>query len=90
MIATYVGGNIDAIDYGETGILVPPHSPDDLADAILKLASMPVFRQQLGTAAREKALQKFCLTNCIDQYEKLWRGLSARRSGRPSDWLTVV
>eukprot|EP01035_Chromulina_nebulosa_P006694 gene6693-9046_t len=89
MIATHVGGNVDAIDYGETGILVPPHSPDDLADAILKLSAMPDFRATLGAAAREKALLQFSLKNCIDQYEKLWRGLSERRPGRPSDWLTV-
>jgi glycosyltransferase involved in cell wall biosynthesis len=90
MIATHVGGNIDAIDYGENGILVPPRSPDDLADAILKLSAMPAFRQTLGAAAREKALQQFSLKNCIDQYEKLWRGLSEHRPGCPSDWLNVV
>jgi glycosyltransferase involved in cell wall biosynthesis len=90
MIATHVGGNVDAVDYGETGILVPPHSPDDLADAILKLSVSPDFRSALGAAAREKALRHFSLESCIDQYEKLWRGLSERRPGRPADWLTVV
>jgi glycosyltransferase involved in cell wall biosynthesis len=87
MIATRVGGNPDAIDDGETGFLVAPHAPDELANAILTLAGMPDLREKLGTAARRKALSAFSLEACVDRYEQLWRGLAEGRPGRPADWL---
>ena len=87
MIATRVGGNIDAIDNGTTGLLVAPQSPDDLASAIMKLVKSVDLRDRLGHAARIKALDKFSLQNCIDRYERLWRGFAGKQSGRPADWL---
>ena len=87
MIATRVGGNIDALDDGENGFLVTPQSPDELASAILTLAEMPDLRQRLGLAARAKALQRFSLEACIDRYERLWRNLAEGAAGQPSDWV---
>jgi glycosyltransferase involved in cell wall biosynthesis len=87
MIATRVGGNLDALDDGETGFLVTPQSPDDLASAILVLSEMPDLRQRLGIAARAKALQRFSLTSCIDRYERLWRNLAEGAAGQPADWV---
>jgi glycosyltransferase involved in cell wall biosynthesis len=87
MIATRVGGNLDAIDDGETGFLVAPRAPDELASAILTLAQMPDLRQKLGLAARRKALSEFSLEACVDRYERLWRGLAGGRPGRPEEWL---
>ncbi len=87
MIATRVGGNIDALDDGETGFLVEAGSADELASAILTLAEMPDLRQRLGMAARAKALQQFSLDTCIDRYERLWCNLAEGAAGKPSDWI---
>jgi glycosyltransferase involved in cell wall biosynthesis len=87
MIATRVGGNLDAIDDGETGFLVAPRAPDELASAILTLAAMPDLREKLGKAARRKAMSEFSLEACVDRYERLWRGLAEGRPGRPEEWL---
>lgn len=76
MIATAVGGNIDALVHGTTGLLVPVALPETLADAILKLADNPDLRRTLGTAARLTAERDFSLEACVSAYERLWRGVA--------------
>jgi glycosyltransferase involved in cell wall biosynthesis len=87
MVATHVGGNVDALDDGENGFLVEPQSSEELASAILTLAEMPDLRQRLGLAARAKALRRFSLEACIDRYERLWRNLAEGAAGQPADWV---
>lgn len=87
MIATRVGGNVEAIDDGETGFLVGPQAPSELSQAILALAGAPSLRLRLGAAARASAVQSFSLEACIEGYERLWRGLAEGRAGAPSTWL---
>lgn len=87
MIATRVGGNIDAVEDGKTGYLVEPRAPEELANTILTLARMPELRNRLGLAARQRVLEHFSLTACVDHYERLWRGAHGQRLGNPADWL---
>jgi glycosyltransferase involved in cell wall biosynthesis len=44
---------------GQTGILVPPNSPADLAEAYLKLIQDPELRRQMGKAGRVHVLRNF-------------------------------
>lgn len=74
MIATAVGGNIDAIVDGRSGWLVPVQDPISLSEAIVKVASDPQGRAAAGQAARERTLRMFSQTNCVDRYERLYRG----------------
>jgi phosphatidylinositol alpha-1,6-mannosyltransferase len=53
------GGIPDAVIDGETGILVPEESPQDLADALTLLYQKPEIRKQMGGAARERARREF-------------------------------
>ncbi len=76
MIATAVGGNLDAIDDGETGLLAPVRDPPALADAIIALARDPARRRVLGDAAAAAAARRFSLAACVDAYAELWRGLA--------------
>ena len=90
MVATRVGGNTDALDDGKTGFLVEPRVPEELANAILALARMPELRKKLGQSARQKVLDQFSISACVDQYERLWRGANDKRSGNPADWLKAT
>ena len=54
-IATRVGGNVDLIRHGETGILVAPNDPPALAEAMLKLARSHEERARLAHAANRAA-----------------------------------
>ncbi|RLI38712.1 hypothetical protein DRO64_11455 [Candidatus Bathyarchaeota archaeon] len=51
VIAINVRGVKEAI--GDTGLVVPPRSPRDLADAILKLHLDEGLRKRMGDKARE-------------------------------------
>ena len=59
VIATAVGGLLDAVEDGVTGLLVPPRDPAALRAAIATLLSDAELRQRLGTAAREAAWDRF-------------------------------
>ena len=77
VVATAVGGNIDAVVDRETGFLVPVRDARALAAAILSLARDPGLRSSFGEAGRRRAEQRFALAACIDRYEMLYRTLSA-------------
>jgi glycosyltransferase involved in cell wall biosynthesis len=57
-IATSVGGIPEWITDAENGILIPPRSPEAVADAILHLSKDPDLRSRLGTAARATILAR--------------------------------
>jgi glycosyltransferase involved in cell wall biosynthesis len=75
VVATDVRGCRQAVDHGVTGLLVRPRDPEGLAGAMVRLASDPVERRRLGSAARRKALDCFDQQRCIDltlaTYERL-------------------
>lgn len=77
MIATAVGGNLDAIVDDESGLLIPAHHPAALAAAILDLAGHPQRRAALGFAARERTIAVFSQEACVARYERLYRGIGA-------------
>ncbi|HKB68171.1 MAG TPA: glycosyltransferase family 4 protein [Pyrinomonadaceae bacterium] len=59
VVATNVGGLPEIIEDGVSGLLVPPHDPEALAQAITRLIESPGLRKQLGLAARARVEQKF-------------------------------
>jgi glycosyltransferase involved in cell wall biosynthesis len=77
VIATDVGGIPDAIEHGQTGLIVPPRQPAALGAAILELARDPVRRRQFGQNGRSKIEAEFSLPLCADRYVRLYQGLSA-------------
>jgi glycosyltransferase involved in cell wall biosynthesis len=54
VVATAVGGIPEAVVHGETGLLVPPRSPEALAGALVELARDPGRREALGRRGRER------------------------------------
>lgn len=59
--------NIELLDDGRAGLLVDPASPVGLAQAIGQLAACARLREELGRAARARAVTEFC-----------WRAAEAR------------
>ena len=55
VVASAVGGLLDAVDDGVTGLLVPPRDPHALRAALERLLEDPELRERLGRAGREKA-----------------------------------
>lgn len=74
VVATAVGGVPGIIVDGETGLLVPPRSPADLAAALARVADDPALRVRLGTAARD-AVAAYSMPACVERHERLYLDL---------------
>lgn len=59
MIGTNVGGVPEVIQHGETGLLVQPRNPEELAQAILALAENADLRKAMGQKAARVMEEKF-------------------------------
>ena len=62
VVATAVGGLVDAVVDGETGLLVPPGDVPALRSALERLLGDAGLRKRLGVAAREKAQRELSFT----------------------------
>ena len=85
VIASAVGGLLDLIDDGETGVLVPADAPLALADAIEALVLAPEHAAALGAAARAEVTRRYSFDRMVRSFEDLYlthlgmrRGVSAR------------
>jgi glycosyltransferase involved in cell wall biosynthesis len=59
VVASAVGGLVDAVEDGVTGLLVPPVDPVALRAALERLLADPERRSRLGEAARQRARERF-------------------------------
>jgi glycosyltransferase involved in cell wall biosynthesis len=74
IVTTKVGGNVEVVIHGETGLLVPPASPPALAGAILKILGDSSKSQLMGRAGRRRVEAFFDIRQVVAQYEKLYLG----------------
>jgi glycosyltransferase involved in cell wall biosynthesis len=65
-VATRVSGIPELID-AETGVLVAPESPAELAQALAALIADPARRRALGEAGRQRVREKFGLDGNISR-----------------------
>ena len=56
VVASAVGGLLDLVEDGVTGLLVPPGDVAALRSALERLLADPELRARLGAAARARAL----------------------------------
>jgi glycosyltransferase involved in cell wall biosynthesis len=59
VVASAVGGQIDSVVDGVTGVHVPPRDPEALAGALRGLLGDPGRRAALGAAGRRRAQERF-------------------------------
>jgi glycosyltransferase involved in cell wall biosynthesis len=59
VVATAVGGLLDAVEDGVTGVVVPARAPVALRAAIERVLADAELRRRLGAAAREEARSRF-------------------------------
>jgi glycosyltransferase involved in cell wall biosynthesis len=72
VIATNIGGSLDQVVDGVTGLLIPPANPEALAEAIEKLMKNPELRQQMGVAAVERLRKNFSLAEMTQKIERIF------------------
>jgi glycosyltransferase involved in cell wall biosynthesis len=59
VVVTAVGGIVEHVIAGETGLYVPEKDVPAMASAMLQLARSPELRQRLGMAGRERAVNLY-------------------------------
>ena len=72
VVATAVGGTGEVVLDGTTGLLVPPHRPDQLAGALAQLVADPARRVDFGRAGRLHAEGVFAMQPWVDQLLALY------------------
>jgi glycosyltransferase involved in cell wall biosynthesis len=75
IVATRVDGIPESLDGGDAGLLVPPHAPDALANAIAGLLLAPAQRDRLRAAASrnlERLTVRRMADETLDVYERAW------------------
>lgn len=60
----------ELIDDGRDGLLISPESPDEIAEAIIKLLNDKELAARLGLAGRLKAESQFSVSKILDQVEQ--------------------
>ncbi len=82
VIASRVGGMVEIVRDGETGLLVPPGDPGALAQAIINLLRDHQARERMGLQGRRVALREFSVERLADDLARLYNELVSASSTR--------
>ena len=72
VVATAVGGLVDAVEDGVTGLLVPPGDTAALRSAVERLLGDAELRARLGAAAREKAQRELSFAAAAERLQAVY------------------
>ncbi|MCS7247258.1 MAG: glycosyltransferase family 4 protein [Anaerolineales bacterium] len=75
VITTATGGTPELVSHLETGYLIPPNSPQALAEGIEFLLARPELAQQMGEKARRMILDHYTIPKVADQLEQYYQNL---------------
>jgi glycosyltransferase involved in cell wall biosynthesis len=82
VIGTKVGGIPEIIEDGVTGLLVPPQSPDKLAEAIITILQNRSLARQMGEAGRQRVRERFSADQHVAKIQEIYEELcSSKRRG---------
>jgi glycosyltransferase involved in cell wall biosynthesis len=81
VVATQVGGSVDAVVNGRTGYLVPPKEPVKLANALDRLVANPTLRTTFGQEGQRRARELYAAASVLRSLEEMYR-LLLNRSGQ--------
>ena len=82
--ASAVGGQIDSVVEGVTGVHVPARDPSALAVALRELLDQPERRAVLGTAGAQRARRRFAHERVAAATREVYGELLAARVARPA------
>ena len=72
VVATDVGGIPEMVEHERTGLLVPPHDPVALADAIARLLVDHPLADMLARAGHDLVNERFCVERMVQAVETLY------------------
>lgn len=75
VVATAIGGTVETVVDGVTGILVPPDHPDLMAQAILELLNDSEKRQKYGESGRKRQEAVFSISAYAERIQGFYHEL---------------
>ena len=87
VIGSAAGGMAEMIEQGVSGLLVPPHSPQAIAEAVISLAASPDKVAAFGRAGRARISSLLAPARVfplqLASYQRAIRQASVRNAGKP-------
>ena len=78
IVATAVGGTVEALEHDSSALLVPPGDAHAFASALLRVLNDPVLAERLATAAAARLVSTFSAGTIVPQVLALYRDADAR------------
>jgi glycosyltransferase involved in cell wall biosynthesis len=72
VVASAVGGHLDTVQDGVTGLLVPPRDPGALAERIARLLAQPRLRAELGGAGLRRVRTRYSWDQIAAETESVY------------------
>lgn len=72
VVASAVGGILEVVEDGVTGLLVPPARPDELAAALRRVLENPELGRRLGRAGRRRVEERFSWASVAERTERVY------------------
>jgi glycosyltransferase involved in cell wall biosynthesis len=72
VVATRVGGNVEVVVEGRTGLLIPAQDAAALASAMRRLWLDTATASQMGLAGRQRVVEQFDIRRVVASYEALY------------------
>ncbi|HEY7650338.1 MAG TPA: glycogen synthase [Methylomirabilota bacterium] len=72
VVASAVGGILEVVENGVTGLLVPPGRPDQLAQALNRVLGDRALAQGLGQAGRRRVEERFSWASVAERTERVY------------------
>ncbi|MDR5674213.1 glycosyltransferase [Halalkaliarchaeum sp. AArc-GB] len=79
IVATPVDGNSELIDDGKTGLFVPPHDSDAIANQLVELLDDSGRQEKLGSTAAAYAREEFTIERMVSEFEDLYAQVTEPR-----------
>jgi D-inositol-3-phosphate glycosyltransferase len=88
VVGTAVGGLLDTVQHGRTGLLVQPHDPGGLAAAIDRLLANPSLRHRMGEEGAAVVREHFTWEQVASSTLEIYLALVRQRSD--TQWWAVA
>jgi len=72
VVVTDIGPFTEIVKHRETGLVVPLHTPDAIASAIVELYRNNDLRKSIGDAAQKEIENRFDIAKIADNYLELY------------------
>ena len=72
VVATRVGGNLELVEHGVTGMLIPPGDPGKMAKSLFSFVEDASMRRQQGQAGLTRVHTHFSLSRMLHAYQGVY------------------